>query len=156
MRPPFSLLMDHIDYIVKIVGIDYVGLGSDFDGIESSPQGLDGVEDFPKITEELMKRGILKKTLRKFWEEIFCAYSKPMITTGVFNKNVYIGKIINLFLYSHLYPGELFNSIIRVNKRVVFQSFRQACIGQKIFFQFDIKRDGGIERGAPDTGASNS
>jgi membrane dipeptidase len=65
MRPPLSLLLDHIDYIVKMVGIDYVGLGSDFDGIDSSPIGLDGVEDYPKITEELMKRGYSEKDIDK-------------------------------------------------------------------------------------------
>lgn len=65
MRPPLSLLLDHIDYIVKLVGIDYVGLGSDFDGIDSSPIGLDGVEDYPKITEGLMKRGYTEKDIDK-------------------------------------------------------------------------------------------
>ena len=47
------------------MGADYVGLGSDFDGIESSPQGLDGVEDYPKITEALLKRGYSKKDIYK-------------------------------------------------------------------------------------------
>src|SRR5450432_443953 len=65
MRAPFSYLFDHIDYIVKLVGVDYVGLGSDFDGIDSAPVGLDGVEDYPKITEELLKRGYNKKDVRK-------------------------------------------------------------------------------------------
>jgi membrane dipeptidase len=65
MRAPFSLLFDHIDYIVKLVGVDYVGLGSDFDGIDSAPDGLNGVEDYPKITEELLKRGYSKKDIEK-------------------------------------------------------------------------------------------
>jgi membrane dipeptidase len=65
MRPPFSLLIDHIDYIVKLVGVDFVGLGSDFDGIDSSPLGLDGVEDYPKITQALVKRGYSKKDIEK-------------------------------------------------------------------------------------------
>ncbi|HEY6063629.1 MAG TPA: dipeptidase [Chitinophagaceae bacterium] len=65
LRPPLSLLLDHLDYIVKLVGADHVGLGSDFDGINSSPRGLDGVEDFPKITEELVKRGYSNKDIRK-------------------------------------------------------------------------------------------
>ena len=65
MRPPLSLLLDHIDYIVKLVGVDYVGLGSDFDGIDSSPKGLDGVEDYPKITEGLLKRGYNEKDIKK-------------------------------------------------------------------------------------------
>ncbi len=71
MRPPISLLFDHIDYIVKLVGVDYVGLGSDFDGIESAPMGLDGVEDFPKITEGLLKRGYSEKDIRKILGENF-------------------------------------------------------------------------------------
>ena len=65
LRPPLSALIDHIDYIVKLVGIDYVGLGSDFDGIESAPQGLDGVQDFPKITEALLKKGYSEKDIDK-------------------------------------------------------------------------------------------
>lgn len=65
LRPPLSLLLDHFDYIVKLVGVNYVGLGSDFDGVNSLPQGLEGVEDFPKITEELVKRGYNKKDIWK-------------------------------------------------------------------------------------------
>ena len=65
MRPPLSMLLDHIDYIVKLVGVDFVGLGSDFDGISSAPIGLNGVEDFPKITEGLLKRGYNKKDIEK-------------------------------------------------------------------------------------------
>jgi len=65
LRPPMSLLLDHLDYIVKMVGVDYVGMGSDFDGVNSLPAGLDGVEDFPKITEELVKRGYSRKDIRK-------------------------------------------------------------------------------------------
>ncbi len=65
LRPPLSLMIDHIDYIVKLVGADYVGLGSDFDGIESAPLGLEGVQDFPKITEALLKRGYSKKDIEK-------------------------------------------------------------------------------------------
>lgn len=65
LRPPLSLLLDHLDYIVKMAGVDYVGLGSDFDGVNSLPAGLDGVEDFPKITAELVKRGYSKKDIRK-------------------------------------------------------------------------------------------
>jgi membrane dipeptidase len=64
-RPPLSTLIDHIDYIVKLVGVNYVGLGSDFDGIESAPKGLDGVQDFPKITEALLKKGYSVKDIDK-------------------------------------------------------------------------------------------
>jgi len=65
LRPPLSLLLEHLDYIVKLVGVDYVGLGSDFDGVNSLPAGLEGVEDFPTITEELVKRGYSNKNIRK-------------------------------------------------------------------------------------------
>jgi membrane dipeptidase len=65
LRPPLSVLIDHIDYIVRLVGVDYVGLGSDFDGSESTPQGLDGVDDFPKITAALLQRGYMEKDIKK-------------------------------------------------------------------------------------------
>ncbi len=71
LRPPMSLLLDHLDYIVKLVGVDYVGLGSDFDGVNSLPAGLEGVEDFPKITAELVKRGYSKKDIQKILGENF-------------------------------------------------------------------------------------
>lgn len=65
LRPPLSALLDHLDYIVKLVGVDHVGLGSDFDGINSAPQQLDDVTNLPLITEELFKRGYNKKQVRK-------------------------------------------------------------------------------------------
>lgn len=69
LRPPLSLLIDHIDYIVKKIGVDHVGLGSDFDGITSAPAGLDGVTDFPKITKALKKRGYSKTDIKKILGE---------------------------------------------------------------------------------------
>jgi len=71
LRPPLSMLLDHLDYIVKLVGVDHVGLGSDFDGISSAPQQLDDVTAFPVITEELIKRGYSKKDIRKILGENF-------------------------------------------------------------------------------------
>jgi membrane dipeptidase len=65
LRPPLSMLLDHLDHIVKLVGINHVGLGSDFDGIETAPQQLDGVQDFPNITKALVERGYSKKDIRK-------------------------------------------------------------------------------------------
>jgi len=57
-RPPLSDLIDQIDHIAKVAGIDHVGLGSDFDGVSGQlPQGIDSAADLPKITAELMKRG---------------------------------------------------------------------------------------------------
>ena len=71
IRPPLSLLIDHLDYIVKLVGIDFVGLGSDFDGIEAGPKELNGVQDFPLITKALLDRGYNKKDIRKILGENF-------------------------------------------------------------------------------------
>jgi len=65
MRPPLSMLIDHIDYIVKLVGVNYVGLGSDFDGINLTPQQLDDVSSYPLITKELKRRGYRNKSIRK-------------------------------------------------------------------------------------------
>ena len=56
-RPPLSDLIDHIDHMVKVAGVDHVGLGSDFDGIDCSPQALDSAADLPKITQALYERG---------------------------------------------------------------------------------------------------
>ncbi len=56
-RPPMSDLIDHIDHMVKVAGVDHVGLGSDFDGVDCSPQGIDSAADLPKITEALSQRG---------------------------------------------------------------------------------------------------
>jgi membrane dipeptidase len=71
IRPPLSLLIDHLDYIVKLVGVDFVGLGSDFDGIEAGPRELNGVQDFPLITKALLDRGYSKKDIRKILGENF-------------------------------------------------------------------------------------
>lgn len=65
VRPTLSQLVDHIDYIVKLVGDSYVGIGSDYDGIGSVPLGMDDVTTYPKITEELMNRGYTNKSIKK-------------------------------------------------------------------------------------------
>lgn len=65
IRPPLSVLFDHIDYIVRLVGEDYVGLGSDFDGINFAPNGLDDVTSYPLITKGLLERGYSKKSIKK-------------------------------------------------------------------------------------------
>ncbi len=71
LRPPLSMLLDHLDYIVKLIGVDHVGLGSDFDGVNSLPQELDDVTAMPLITRELVKRGYSKKDIRKILGENF-------------------------------------------------------------------------------------
>jgi membrane dipeptidase len=64
-RPPLSDLIDHIDHMVKIAGVDHVGIGSDFDGIDCSPQGIDSVADLPKITQALYQRGYKAADIQK-------------------------------------------------------------------------------------------
>jgi len=65
VRPTLAQLVDHIDYIVKLIGDSYVGLGSDFDGVGSLPIGLDDVTTYPKITAELKRRGYSNKSIIK-------------------------------------------------------------------------------------------
>jgi len=64
-RPPLSDLIDHIDHVAKVAGIDHVGIGSDFDGIPCTPQGIDSVEDLPKITAALVDRGYDEHQIHK-------------------------------------------------------------------------------------------
>lgn len=62
---PFSALIDHIDHVAQVAGIDHVGLGSDFDGFPILPEGLSSAADIPKITAALVDRGYREEQLRK-------------------------------------------------------------------------------------------
>ena len=65
-RPPLKSLIDHIDHIAKVAGVDHVGLGSDFDGVSgATPQGIDSAADLPKITQALLDRGYSADDIRK-------------------------------------------------------------------------------------------
>jgi membrane dipeptidase len=65
-RPPFSVLIDHIDHIAKVAGVDHVGLGSDFDGVSGAlPDGMNSAADLPKITQALLDRGYKDGDVRK-------------------------------------------------------------------------------------------
>lgn len=68
---PLSKLIDHIDYIVKVAGIDHVGLGADFDGAMDFPEEVRDVSMLPNITYELLKRGYSEKDIRKILGENF-------------------------------------------------------------------------------------
>jgi membrane dipeptidase len=59
------MLLDHLDYIVRLAGIDHVGLGSDFDGSIIPPLQLDDVTAMPLITKALIERGYSKKDIEK-------------------------------------------------------------------------------------------
>lgn len=58
-RPPVTLsqVADHVEHIVQVAGIDHVGLGADFDGMPDAPTGLEGVDRYPALLKELMRRG---------------------------------------------------------------------------------------------------
>jgi membrane dipeptidase len=65
-RPPLKSLIDHIDHIAKVAGVDHVGLGSDFDGVSgATPQGIDSAADLPTITEALLDRGYSAEDIHK-------------------------------------------------------------------------------------------
>jgi membrane dipeptidase len=65
-RPPFKVLIDQIDHIAKVAGVDHVGLGSDFDGVSGqTPEGMDSAADLPKITQGLVDRGYSAEDIHK-------------------------------------------------------------------------------------------
>ncbi|MBI4547460.1 MAG: membrane dipeptidase [Ignavibacteriae bacterium] len=65
IRPSLSTLIDHFDYVAKLIGVDHVGIGSDFDGIHVTPRDMDDVTHLPNITRELLKRGYSEDDVRK-------------------------------------------------------------------------------------------
>ena len=70
-KTPLSVLMDHIDHIVKVAGIDHIGIGSDFDGVPFTglPVGMEDISKLPTLTYELMKRGYSDVNIKKFLGE---------------------------------------------------------------------------------------
>jgi membrane dipeptidase len=62
-------VVDHIDHIVSLVGIDHVGLGSDFDGISTTPEGLEDVTRMPNVTKVLVDRGYSSSEVKKILGE---------------------------------------------------------------------------------------
>jgi membrane dipeptidase len=60
-----SVVADHIDHIRNVAGIDHIGIGSDFDGISSTPLDLTGVQDFPLLFAELLRRGYSEDDLKR-------------------------------------------------------------------------------------------
>ncbi|MDZ7290601.1 MAG: membrane dipeptidase [candidate division KSB1 bacterium] len=70
-RATLNDVVRHIDYIAKLVGVDYVAIGSDFDGIEVTPTDLKDVSKFPLLTEALLKKGYSRAEVRKILGENF-------------------------------------------------------------------------------------
>ena len=64
------MVADHIDHVVKLAGVDHVGLGSDYDGVgDSLPTGLKDVSQYPNLIYELLKRGYSEKDIEKICAE---------------------------------------------------------------------------------------
>jgi membrane dipeptidase len=72
-KTPLSVLIDHIDHIAKVAGIDHVGIGSDFDGVPLTglPEGMEDISKLPNITYELLKRGYSDADIKKVLGENF-------------------------------------------------------------------------------------
>jgi membrane dipeptidase len=64
-----SDVADHIEHVIELVGIDHVGIGSDFDGISSAPTGLEDASTYPNLIEELLRRGLSEQDIRKICGE---------------------------------------------------------------------------------------
>jgi len=66
-RASISDVVDHIDHIKKIAGIDAIGIGGDFDGVSCVPDGLEDVSKFPNLTRALLERGYSADDIRKIY-----------------------------------------------------------------------------------------
>ena len=64
-RATLAQVADHIEHVRRVAGIDHVGIGSDFDGITSVPVGLEGVDDYPVLLAELLRRGWKDEEIQK-------------------------------------------------------------------------------------------
>jgi membrane dipeptidase len=64
-RPGIEEVADHIDYVVRLIGIDHVGIGADFDGIGFVPRGLEDVSSYPHLTAALAQRGYSRSDIKK-------------------------------------------------------------------------------------------
>ena len=63
--PSYTEVVDHIEHIVKLAGIDHVGLGSDYGVISTTPVGLEDCSKLPVLTEEMLHRGYSEEVVRK-------------------------------------------------------------------------------------------
>lgn len=70
-RPSYTRIADHIDHAVSLVGIDHVGIGSDYDGIEVTPEGMEDISRMPLLFDELRSRGYSESDLSKIASENF-------------------------------------------------------------------------------------
>jgi membrane dipeptidase len=66
-RATLKDVVDHIDHVVKLVGVDHVAIGSDFDGIGCTPEGLDDTSKFPNLTRALLEKGYTPQMITKIY-----------------------------------------------------------------------------------------
>lgn len=66
-RATLQDVVAHIDHVVKLVGVDHVGIGSDFDGIGCTPEGLDDTSKFPNLTRALLEKGYTPQMVHKIY-----------------------------------------------------------------------------------------
>ena len=79
--PPATVqqVADHIDHLAEMAGVEHVGIGSDFDGISDSPQGLEDISKMPALTTELLKKGYSEADIRKIMGENFLRVMREVI-----------------------------------------------------------------------------
>ena len=65
ITPPLDVFIDHIEHIIKIAGIDYCAIGSDYDGLDCLPKEIKDCRDHIKIAEKLASRGYTQKEVEK-------------------------------------------------------------------------------------------
>lgn len=86
---PYTVIVDHIDHIKRVAGIDHVGLGSDFDGIPFLPAGMNGSEDLALITYEMLRRGYTETEIRKvLGENLLGAMSRMEAVAGIGTRQI--------------------------------------------------------------------
>ena len=78
-KPHYTEIVDHIDHMVSVAGVDHVGLGSDFDGA-TMPEGMEDCTKVPLITDELVKRGYSEGDIRKILGENFMKVMEEVLT----------------------------------------------------------------------------
>ena len=64
-RPPLASLMAHFEHMIEVMGVDHVGIGTDFDGIPALPEGIESAADLPRITDALAAKGLNSEDLHK-------------------------------------------------------------------------------------------
>jgi membrane dipeptidase len=71
ISPKLDAVIDHIDYIVNLIGVEHVGIGADWDGVEILPKGIEDISKIPVLTEALFNRGYSNSEVRKILGENF-------------------------------------------------------------------------------------